>query len=183
MKIYIACGLTHVPRNEFHTYVQMIEDLAEFLNFSLSCEVKYALKDSDPQLSHMPFADRARLCYLWDKEMVEWADLVIAEASYPSTGLGIELQIACTQGTPIIMLFKLDEHHKALPVDYTTSNQEVHTLQLGEGYVSLMALGLPSVFKVISYKDTDSACASVGYTIENLFSHSREPTELITNSV
>lgn len=168
MKIYIACGLTHVPRDEFADYVCLIEKMAQFLTDSLNAEVKYALNDSDPQLSQKPFADRARLCYVWDKEMVEWADVVVAEASYPSTGLGIELQIACARETPIVMTFKRDECHKAPPVQYKTVDQKTHTLQLGEGYISLMALGMPSVFKVLSYADGDEACAEVGRVIETL---------------
>lgn len=168
MKIYIACGLTHVPRDEFAAYVSVIEKMAKFLTDSLDVEVKYALKDSDPQLSHKPFGDRARLCYVWDKEMVEWADVIVAEASYPSTGLGIELQIACARETPIVLTFKLDERHKAPPVEYKTPDKEIHTLQLGEGYISLMALGMPSVFTVLHYADAAEACETVGRAIETL---------------
>ena len=63
----------------------------------------YALVNSDPQLASKPFEERARLCYLWDRNMVEQAELIIAEASFPSTGLGIEMQIAESKGTPIIL--------------------------------------------------------------------------------
>lgn len=168
MKIYLACGLTHVPRGEFAAYVCLIEEVAQFLTNSLGAKVKYALNDSDPQLAQKPFSDRARLCYLWDKEMVEWADVIVAEASYPSTGLGIELQIACARETPIVMAFRFDEHHKAPPVQYRTPDHEIHTLQLGEGFISLMALGLPSVFKVLPYTNVKEACTEVGRAIETL---------------
>lgn len=168
MKIYLACGLTHVPRTEFAAYVFLIESVAQFLTSTLGAEVKYALRDSDPQLSQKAFEDRARLCYLWDREMVEWADVIVAEASYPSTGLGIELQIACARETPIVIAFKLEEHHKAPPVQYRTADQEIHNLQLGDGYVSLMALGLPSIFKVLPYAHTEEACAEVGKAVETL---------------
>ena len=63
-------------------------------------EVMYALVNSDPQLASKPFDERARFCYLWDRNMVEHAELLIAEASFPSTGLGIEMQIAEGKGTP-----------------------------------------------------------------------------------
>lgn len=168
MKIYIACGLTHVPREDFAAYVLLIDRLAQSLTVSTGAEVKYALKDSDPQLAEKPFADRARLCYVWDKEMVEWADVVIAEASYASTGLGIELQIACARETPIVMMFNSSEKNKAPPVEYTTPDQEIHMLQLGEGYISLMALGIPSVFKIFSYLDSDEACEKIVEIIKTL---------------
>ena len=168
MRIYIACGLTHVPRGEFPAYVKLIEGLALHLTTSFGAEVKYALRDSDPQLAQKPFADRTRLCYLWDKAMVEWADVVIAEASYPSTGLGIELQVACSHETPILIMFKLEEQHKAVPVQYMTPDHETHSLQLGDGYISLMALGLPSVFEVLPYTDAEQACAQIGRAVETL---------------
>lgn len=71
MNIYIACGLTHVPRIEFGEYVAFITGLASHLSRMPAVKVKYALRDSDPQLAEKPFEERARLCYLWDKEMVE----------------------------------------------------------------------------------------------------------------
>ncbi|WP_394687132.1 hypothetical protein [uncultured Xanthomonas sp.] len=166
IKIYLACGLTHVPRCEFAAYVILLQNLAAHLTERHDAEVKYALRDSDPQLGQKPFSDRARLCYDWDREMVEWADLVIAEASFPSTGLGIEMQIACARKTPIIVAFKLDEGHKAQPVDYRTPDQDLHSLQLGEGYVSLMALGLPTIAKVLSYGNDADALAKVGAAID-----------------
>jgi len=157
MNIYIACGLTHVPRHQFHRYVDFIHGLASHLSRECGASVKYALRDSDPQLAEKPFSERARLCYLWDREMVEWADVVVAETTYPSTGLGIELQIAENKDIPIILCFEGLAAHKALPVTYETLDHVEHSLQLGDGYVSLMALGLPSIFKVIPYTDSSVA--------------------------
>ena len=168
MNIYIACGLTHVPRDEFHSYVDLIERVAARLEDSRGARVKYALRDSDPQLADMPFSDRARLCYAWDREMVEWADFVVAEASYPSTGLGIELQIACAKGIPVLLVFKRDEKHKARPIDYKTPDNVTHSLQLGEGYVSLMALGLPNVLRVMPYESSEQAQDSIEKAVDEL---------------
>src|SRR5688572_9109516 len=98
MKIYIGCGLTHVPREIFSEHAEFIHDLASRLTAS-GHKVTYALRDSDPQLGEKPFNERARLCYLWDRGMVEEAELMIAETSFPSTGLGIEMQIAEAKGT------------------------------------------------------------------------------------
>jgi hypothetical protein len=53
-------------------------------------------------------------------------------------------------------------------VQYKTADEEIHTLQLGEGYVSLMALGLPSIFKVVPYSDVGHACAEVGRVVKTL---------------
>ena len=105
MNIYIACGLTHVPRDFFADYVAYLHGLArELRTIPAVASVQYALVNSDPQLASKPASDRAALCYDWDRRMVEEADLLIAEASFPSTGLGIEMQIAETAGIPVIML-------------------------------------------------------------------------------
>lgn len=160
MRIYIACGLTHVPRNKFQEHVQFVHNVARELEKS-GCEVRYALKDSDPRLADRPVADRVRLCYLWDREMVEWADALVAEASYSSTGLGIELQIAAHKGTPIVLCFHRGEEYRVAQVEYENPDRSHHNLQIGEGYVTLMALGLPNIFKVIGYVSQDEALPSI----------------------
>jgi hypothetical protein len=152
MRIYIGCALTHVPRDRFGDYTIFIHELAATLRGKPHThEVRYALMDSDPQLARKPYDDRARLCYLWDRSMIEEAELVIAEASYPSLGLGIELQIAEQAGIPIIIAFQKLPVNKSDPVLYRNPDFSEHSLQIGDGYVSLMALGIPTVTRVIGY--------------------------------
>jgi len=74
--------------------------------------------DSDPQLAFRVPSDRARLCYLWDRRMVEQEELVIAEASLPSLRLGIELQIAEQAGIPVIIAFQKISANKSGPAAY-----------------------------------------------------------------
>ncbi len=169
MKIYIACGLTHVPREHFDEYSGFLHKLAFSLkNDQAVHNVKYALVNSDPQLAGYPPCDRARLCYGWDRNMVEGADLVIAEASFPSTGLGIELQIAVSKGTPIILCFRDYKDNRSEPVCYVNPDKSIHQLQIGEGFVSLMALGLPTVHTVIKYYDSVDGIGRVISAIEFL---------------
>lgn len=151
MKIYLACSLTHVPRDKFEQYVAFIHAMAQQLSTSLGADVKYALKDSDPQLAERPAQEKAKLCYLWDRAMVEWADLIVAECTYPSTGVGIELQIAEQCGTPIIICFENIGTTAATAVAYDNPDGSHHQLQIGDGHVTLMALGLPTVFRVLGY--------------------------------
>lgn len=164
MRVYLACGLTHVPRAEFADYVARIHALAASLS-STAVETKYALRDSDPRLSQRPKEERARLCYIWDREMVEWADAVVADATYPSIGLGIELQIAAQAGKPLVLSFHQADAHRAAEVEYNGVDHRRHSLQIGEGYVSLMALGLPTVFTVIRYHDTTDCIDQVRRSI------------------
>lgn len=154
MKIYLATSLTHVPRSNFHVYVSLIHEFANKLKMG-GHNVEYALINSDPQLADKPFNDRARLCYLWDKEMVGHADVVVAESTYPSTGQGIELQIAQGLSKPIILCFNSSSTYQAEHIEYKNPDGTKHELQIGEGHISLMALGLPSVFKVINYNNIE----------------------------
>jgi len=170
MKIYIACALTHVPRGAiFEEHVAFIHALAEKLK-SAGHEVMYALVNSDPQLALKPFEERARLCYLWDRNMVEQAELVIAETSFPSTGVGVEMQIAESKGTPIIVCFRDFGTNKVDSVSYENPDRSRHNLQVGDGFVTLMALGVPAIFKVIRYSDDQDGLAKVMSALD-LLSH------------
>jgi len=167
MRLYLSCGLTHVPRVDFDQYVSFIEALAAALLVGAIKDVRYALRDSDPKLADEPISDRARLCYTWDHAMVEWADLVVADATYPSIGVGIELQIAAARGTPIVLCYQRAERHRALGVRYKTPDGSRHDLQIGEGYVSLMALGLPSLNGVVAYDSADEALRRVPVAVQS----------------
>ena len=156
MNIYLACGLTHVPRELFKDYASYLHRLAAGLRELPSVGVvRYALVDSDPQLSTKPAAERAELCYDWDRRMVEEADLVVADASFPSTGLGIELQIAQNVGIPVVMLIGDHGVNRVRPVDYENPDHSMHQLQVGGGIVSLMALGLPNIRRIVPYRAFD----------------------------
>jgi hypothetical protein len=160
VNLYIACGLTHVPRAQFEQYVHYIHTLAAALS-ATGLSVNYALRDSDPQLAEKPFEERARLCYLRDRAMVEQADVMVADATFPSTGLGIELQTAEARDLPIILAFRRSPETRVPQVEYTNPDATHHALQIGEGYVSLMVLGMPSIFKVIGYTEPDTGIAQI----------------------
>lgn len=168
MKIYVACALTHVPKERFGEYVAFIHRLADQLTRQLAATVRYALKDSDPQLASHPEADKARLCYFWDRRMVEWADVIVADATFPSIGLGIELQIAEQKGTPIIISFRSGDAYRAQARTYDGADEVKHDLQIGAGYVSLMALGVPTVVNVIPYSTNEAAIEAICKSVASL---------------
>lgn len=168
MKVYIACGLTHVPRNHFGAYVAFLHRLAGTLSQNEGYEVKYALVNSDPRLASKPISDRARLCYLWDTRMVQEAEVIVAECSFPSIGLGIELQVAVEKEIPIVIAFRDFHGNRAVPVGYTNPDSTEHELQIGEGFVSLMALGLPTVFKVHQYLQEDEGISQISQSVKLL---------------
>jgi hypothetical protein len=166
MNIYLGCGLTHVPRAIFADYVGYLHKLANALQaIPAVARVRYALVDSDPQLASKPTPDRAALCYDWDRRMVEEADLLVAEASFPSTGLGIELQLADTAGKPAIMLVGDFGTNRVGRAHYQNPDRSEHDLQIGEGIVSLMALGVPAIRKIVLYRTFDEAISQAVATV------------------
>lgn len=161
MRIYIGCGLTHVSDHHFDSYVDYIHKLAAgLLELEHVNGVKYALVDSDPQLSERPKELQASLCYAWDRGMVEECDLLVADVSFPSTGLGIELQVAESSGKPVVMLVGNYGDNRVSRRDYENPDFRHHELQIGDGIVTLMALGLPAISKVIEYRSSDDAIRS-----------------------
>ncbi|BFO67402.1 hypothetical protein [Chryseobacterium sp. KCF3-3] len=162
MNIYIATSLTHIPREHFETYVESIHKLANHIK-ELGHDVKYALINSDPQLEEIVEEKKAEYCYLWDRQMVEESNLIIAECSFSSVGLGIELQIAEGRNIPAILLFKDFGDNRASEVGYQNPDKSEHRLQIGKGYISLMALGLPNVNKVIQYSEIEDCFTELNF--------------------
>lgn len=168
MKIYLACALTHVPRSHFSEYAGSLHHIASELAHRFGHEVKYALVNSDPHLASKPSHERARLCYAWDRTMVQEAEAVVAECSFPSIGLGIELEIAAEHKIPVVLIFRDYRDNCAEPVLYVNPDQSKHELQIGEGFVSLMALGLPNVIQVYRYSNNEDALRLVGESLHNV---------------
>ncbi|GAA4746939.1 hypothetical protein GCM10023264_10780 [Sphingomonas daechungensis] len=167
MKVYVACGLTHVPAEHFERYVGYIHALASALQASASVEqVRYALVDSDPQLETKPQNEQPALCYDWDRRMVEESDIVVADASFPSTGMGIELQLADNSDTPIILLIGDYANNRVPSRRYRNPDHSEHHLQVGAGIVTLMALGVPSIRRTIEYAEQSDAIRAAVEAVE-----------------
>ena len=159
--VYIACCLTHVPGAVFGEHCALIRDITGLLESSYGLAVQHALKDSDPHLAQYRASERPRKCYEWDRRMVEQADLVVAETSFPSTGTGIEIQIAEYNMIPVVLLYRDRGVNLAEKKTYRTSDNQQHTLQIGNRIVSIMVQGNPAVVGEIAYSDRKTAIESL----------------------
>jgi len=169
MKIYLASALSHVPREYFDQYIRVLQNLATHVRSNEYCsDIRYALEHSDPQLAKKPFHKRAELCYFWDKQMVEWADVLISELSFPSTGAGIELDVAARNEKPSVIIFSDYGNNRVDTVEYTNPDGSKHNLQVGEGYVSLMALGAPTVYSAIYYENEERLRSKIDAILREL---------------
>jgi len=163
--VYISCSLTHVPSNIFEQYCDFIRDIAKMLEQKHGFSVKYALKDSDPFLPQYPFSKRPKKCYEWDRGMVEEADLVIAEVSFPSLGAGIELQIAEHKRIPVILIYKDYGFNVAEEKEYKNDDGKMHKLQIGNRIVSIIVQGNPAIVHEIYYSSYEEVIDSLSQFI------------------
>lgn len=148
--IYISCALTNLKPGIFKPYSDFIKNIALGLK-NKGYQVTYALENSDPQLANYPDNKKPSLCYIWDKEMVENADLILADVSFPSIGVGIELQLACNRNVPIILSHSDFWTEPAQKKQYQTESGKTCNVQIGQNSISLMALGLPNVKNICTY--------------------------------
>ncbi|QGP38809.1 hypothetical protein [Piscirickettsia salmonis] len=143
-----------MKKSVFANYSNHIKQLALWLK-QKKYSVKYALEDSDPQLSLIEKGEQPALCYKWDKEMVEKSDVILADVTFPSIGLGIEMQIAAENDIKLILMHSSDWSECADDKKYETEEHQHYHVQIGSDNISLMALGLPNVFGVINYRSKE----------------------------
>jgi nucleoside 2-deoxyribosyltransferase len=122
--------------------------------------IRYALRDSDPELAAYPDRNRPELCYEWDREMVVEADLVVADLTFPSVGVGIELGLATCDQIPVVLTYCRALAPRAGHKTYDVPGMDrAQTLQVGAGRVTIMALGLPRLLAVLDYDEPEDFAA------------------------
>ena len=63
------------------------------------------------------------------------------------------MQLAENKNIPIFLCYR-DFGQRVAPVKYRNPDHSSHDLQVGEGFVTLMAAGVPSVFRSFQYSDS-----------------------------
>jgi nucleoside 2-deoxyribosyltransferase len=98
-KIYLGCAL-HNASQEYRASIELLQDLIE----------------SFPEVELLKFKSKptelgdftSKEIYEYDREMVGSADMMIAEASNPSLGLGMETMIAIQREIPVYVIHQED---------------------------------------------------------------------------
>lgn len=152
--VYIGCALTHVKKEHFNKYTSFIKNLARMIENEFNIKCKYALRDSDPKLGEYSECERPKLCYEWDRKMVEESSLIIAEVSFPSTGLGMEIEIANQNSIPVILIYGKYSNAQAESKEYTLDDKRKFNLEIGNKIVSVMVQGCPTVISEINYSSS-----------------------------
>jgi hypothetical protein len=148
--VFIVGGITHVPPEEYPDHLHFLMQMANMLRFRYELNPSFALLDNEVWLKDVPRDSRAQECYRIDQASVDWAGLVIAELSVPSTGTGQELERAFQNNTPVVVMAKQEMRREVTPsIEYYTEGAkgkvDKHKVQRGAGGISLMIEGNPSV--------------------------------------
>ncbi len=97
-KVYLGCALHNAPE-EYRASIEILQDLIE--TFPETELLKF--KSKPTELGDFT----SKEIYEYDREMVSSADIMIAEASNPSLGLGMETMIAIQREIPVHII-----HHE-----------------------------------------------------------------------
>lgn len=97
MKIYFA-GSIRAGRQDSDVYRQLINRLQEFGHVL----TEHVGKDLPSTGENLPSAD----IYERDKGWIDEADVMVAEATQPSTGVGYEIGYAEARGIPVYCLYR-----------------------------------------------------------------------------
>lgn len=101
-RMYVSGALTNLPEAEAVLMRDLYERIGAICD-ELACEAHVPHKYTDPETHKSLRADEV---YRKDVEMIKAADVIVAEVSYPSHGVGGEIAYAERFGKPVILLSK-----------------------------------------------------------------------------
>ncbi|MEZ0346751.1 MAG: nucleoside 2-deoxyribosyltransferase [Infirmifilum sp.] len=136
-KIYFAAPMRGV-RDALNESRAILKRLEECGNLILTKHVVEDVLDTDKGLTHQEVFAR-------DVQLLDEADLLIAEVSYPSLGVGFEIAYTLLKGKPVVALVKKDrvEALSSLIRGITWSNfYLIEYSDLREAFEGLGKLGL-----------------------------------------
>jgi nucleoside 2-deoxyribosyltransferase len=99
MKIYFACAITGGRRDEA-IYQQLVDAL-----MADGHEVPTAM-NAGPDYQHMEASPDPNEVYRRDTGWIDESQVLIAEVSTPSHGVGYEINYALNRGKPVLCLFR-----------------------------------------------------------------------------
>ena len=137
--VYFASCLSNLPINESFKFKRQLEDLSD----AIECNGFVGVvphRDTDPEKN---LDASASLVYETDLQKILTSNLIVADLSYSSTGLGMELEIAKCNGIPVIAMCKVGS------------------------VVSRMALGSPALVAFIEYENEKDVKDKLGALLTN----------------
>lgn len=112
--VYLASCLSSLPDKEAHLFKTYLEDLAtEFQKIGLVAVVPH--RDMDPEKNSNALPSEV---YKVDIAKVSKAGVLVADVSYPSIGLGMEIQHAGNCGAQVVLVMKKNTLLSRMPLGH-----------------------------------------------------------------
>jgi len=126
--------MSNVPLKYKDKHVNNMKKILKILNNNSKYNVYSGLTHPAPINRTINTIEDNKVLYEWYEKLISKSQIFIAEVTYPSTGVGIELNIASNLNKPIYLM-----------VDTTITN---------ENEISRMIIGIPNFVKILKYKNT-----------------------------
>ena len=126
--------MSNVPLQYRDRHSRNMEIFLKTLNNNPKYDVYSGLTHPAPINREINTIEENKKLYKWYQKLISKSDIFIADVTYPSTGVGIELNIASSLKKSIYLV-----------VDTNITN---------ENEVSRMIIGIPNLVKILKYTNT-----------------------------
>jgi len=136
LNIFLATAMTDIPSNRKSKHIKNINILIDKLNATSDMDVYSGLTHpANINRKEFDLKENSKL-YKWYEKLIKKTDIFVADITYSSVGVGIELQIASALSKPIYLI-----------VDTSFRKKE---------NISRMLLGITGIEELIEYTDIQS---------------------------
>lgn len=142
MKIFLSTAMSNVPMKYKDKHANNMSLVLKTLNDNPKYDIYSGLTHPAPINREINTIKDNKVLYEWYKTLISKSDIFIADVTYPSTGVGIELNIASNFKKPIYLI-----------ADSSITKEDE---------VSRMIIGIPYFIKILRYTN------SSGIVIESL---------------
>lgn len=178
--VFFIGGITNVPPKYFQRHVEFLMSRINNMRYGHGKNPALALMHTEGDLAKHEGYLRDYICYRIDQNAVEWSDLVVCEATVPSTGTGQELERAFQSGKPIIMMARAAvDGQRVEPLHYygervkKPGEEKPEVVDLDTlpslGGISPMIRGNPNVVAVIIYESENQGLRDLTTVMEEFF--------------
>lgn len=136
MKIYFACSITGGRQDEgiYQVFVKEIE--------ARGCDVPTA-HIAETGIEELDAAEAPEDIYERDVSWIEESDLLIAEVSTPSHGVGYEIGYALQLGIPVICFYRADVRISKMILGNSHPDLQIYSYRDQEHVINLLQQLLP----------------------------------------
>jgi nucleoside 2-deoxyribosyltransferase len=116
--------MTNVPLENKDKHMNNMINILKTLNDDLEYDIYSGLTHSAPINRNIHIIKDNKFLYEWYRNLISKSDIFMADVTYPSTGVGIELNIASNLNKPIYLM--IDTYLSTQLLNQSPLSQTVH---------------------------------------------------------